>query len=104
MHPSYLTGADIRCLCNFEDEYDCRGAFDLIYPSKSKKDVEHYFQFIRNPSYFDILMLEWCSLRFNSLEEENELLKCLHKMCYLGMLLQIFIINKDSFILQFVFR
>lgn len=29
-------------------------------------------------------MLEWCSQRFNSLEEEKELLNLLHKMCYLG--------------------
>uniref|UniRef100_A0AC35FBA4 ATP-grasp domain-containing protein n=1 Tax=Panagrolaimus sp. PS1159 TaxID=55785 RepID=A0AC35FBA4_9BILA len=84
LHPDYLTGADIRCLCNFEDEYDCRGNLDLIYPSKNKKEVENYFQFIRNPTYFDILMLEWCSQRFNSLEEEKELLNLLHKMCYLG--------------------
>ena len=29
-------------------------------------------------------MLEWCARRFNSLEEEKDLLNLLHKMCYLG--------------------
>uniref|UniRef100_A0A7E4W376 ATP-grasp domain-containing protein n=1 Tax=Panagrellus redivivus TaxID=6233 RepID=A0A7E4W376_PANRE len=84
LHVDTLTGSDIRCLTNFENEYDCRGDFELIYPSKDSHLLEHYFQFIRNPTYFDILMKEYTEQRFSSNAKARELIDLLHHMCYLG--------------------
>uniref|UniRef100_A0AC34RJ43 Uncharacterized protein n=1 Tax=Panagrolaimus sp. JU765 TaxID=591449 RepID=A0AC34RJ43_9BILA len=81
---SQLTGADIRCLCNFEDEYNGRGNLELVYPFKDRDLQEKYFQFIRNPTYFDMLLNNWCIYRFENQESEKEALNLLRKLCLMG--------------------